>query len=175
MTEFSGFYNNGLDHAWSLKMQSLENQVDETLGQFLYKEGFRVTSSLEFNSFDNAVVTFRNESCRIRIILDRGFISLALGPLWDPDGWNKGPWYAIEYLVAFLTGEEVSDYQKHEFGKIVQQLRELEHSLRDHLNVICKFFTSGGFEYTREELEAFILEGQDSDLGITQVDSSSTS
>lgn len=156
-------------------MQSLGDQVEEVLGPLLYKEGFGVTSSLEFESFDNAVVTFRNESCRIRVMLDRGFTSLALGPLWDPDGWNKGPWYAIEYLVAFLTGEEASDYQKHEFGKVVQQLRELERSLQDHLNVICKFFTSGDFEYTREELEAFILEGQDSDLGITQVDSSSTS
>ena len=77
----------------------------ETHFFYLFDEyGFRVFSSTIWHeSFGNWVVVLLSDGFRITLFHDRGDVTLLVGPLWSPPGWQAGPWYDLPLVVEFLT------------------------------------------------------------------------
>lgn len=128
-------------------------QIKKYFGYLFDDYGFDVISETCFESFGNWVVVLRSNDCRLRIVQDRGEVSIAAGPLWSPLGWQAGPWFDLRVITAFLTqGKVMPEYIP---GKTDQQLERLSNLLRSYCDQICELFQERVFQQKRAELELY--------------------
>ncbi len=135
-------------------------QIKKYFGYLFDEYGFDVIAETYFESFGNWVVVLQSDDCRVRIIQDRGEVSVAVGPLWSPPGWQAGPWFDLAVITAFLTqGKGTLEYRP---GRTDQQLERLANLLRSHCDQICELFQDKVFQQKRVELELLRdqLDGQ---------------
>lgn len=138
----------------------IENRILQFFG-FLFRERkFRLVSTSEFKDFANWVVLMYSPDCRIRILCDRGEVSLAIGPVWLPRSWQAGPWYDLASVLEFLT------HQQHDLCMTLNeaeddQLRELANTLEAHIDQVCSIFDKQSFETNQSNLDRIQEQIQD--------------
>lgn len=120
---------------------------------YLFEDhGFTVFSETYFESFGNWVIVLLSDSCRVRLLEDRGEVSIAIGPLWSPASWQAGPWFDLPVVIAYLTdGKDKWEYKS---GDTTQQLERLGSSLHQYCDQICEMFKDDVFQKKQEELRA---------------------
>ncbi len=108
---------------------------------YLFDEyGFSVIDIRYFDSFTNWVAVVVSKRCRIRFFEDRGGVELAIGPLWDPPGWQAGPWFDLPAVLAYLNhGVFTWDYGP--TGRTGPQLERLSAALHPQMGLICAIFS----------------------------------
>jgi hypothetical protein len=129
------------------------DQIREFFGYLFDDFGFRVISETHFESFSNWVVVLQSEVCRIRIFRDRGEVSIAVGPLWLPPGWQAGPWFDLTVLISFLTNGKYT--LEHAVGDTSQQLKRLADVFHLYYDQVCELFQEQVFQQKKGELELF--------------------
>lgn len=113
--------------------------------------GFSVTSETTFESFGNWVVVLESKECRLRFFQDRGEITLAVGPLWSPPGWQSGPWFDFRAVIRYLS--HGNDRWEYGGGSTEEQLRRLAEKLPPHLPQIFQLFREDVFPKKQPELQ----------------------
>lgn len=121
---------------------------------YLFRDyGFGIQQERQFESFGNWVVVLESPDCRMRIFQDRGYISIAFGPVWSPPDWEAGPWFGLEVIFEYLsvkytlTNEDVI----RELSPV--SLEHLANMLKPHLKSICDLFQAEAFPSHRDKLE----------------------
>ena len=111
---------------------------------------FTVFSETYFESFGNWVVVLLSDDFRIRLFEDRGDVTLAVGPLWSPPGWQGGPWHDLTRITAFLTqGKDIWEYKR---GTTDEQLQRLAGILRPYCDQIRELLQEEVYQQNKEKL-----------------------
>ena len=128
--------------------------VDEIRKRFRFlfdAHGFALASEICFDSFENWVVVLKSKECRLRIFQDRGEVTIAVGPLWSPSGWQSGPWFDLAIVIRYVS--QGKDQWEYEGGNTDEQLKRLAEKLRPYCQQICWLFREDVFPEKRQELE----------------------
>lgn len=128
--------------------------ADEIRRHFAYLfdiYGFAVTSEIRFESFGNWVVVLESKECRLRFFQDRGEITVAVGPLWSPPGWQSGPWFDLRAVIRYIS--QGKDRWEYESGSTNEQLKHLAEKLRPYCRQICQLFREEVFQDKQQELQ----------------------
>jgi len=119
---------------------------------FLFNvHGFTVTSETHFESFGNWVVVLESKECRLRFFQDRGEVTIAVGPLWPPSGWQSGPWFDLSVVIRYIT--QGKDQWEYEGDSTDEQLKRLAAKLRPYCSQICRLFQKEVFQEKQQELQ----------------------
>lgn len=127
------------------------DQIRKYFDYLFDANGFEVISESYFQSFGNWVVVLQSDDCRIRFLQDREEVSIAVGPVWSPPGWNAGPWFDLSIVIAFLTREK--EILERRLGNTDQQIEYLADTFRSYLDQICELFREDTFRQQRDKLE----------------------
>ena len=84
------------------------------------------------------VVVLLSDDCRIRFLRDRDGVSFAVGPLWDPPGWQAGPWYDLRIVLRFLAN--IKDAFENKLGPIEKQFELINHNFSAYSESILNLF-----------------------------------
>jgi hypothetical protein len=139
-------------------MQSETSIIKEHFSYLL--DRFEIISETNFESFGNWVVVLVSKKCRVRIMYDRGEVSLAVGPLWSPMGWQAGPWYDLSVIWRYLSLND--QLLETELGLPAdKQLQNLSISFRKEFERICSLFTEENFKQIEDELNGIKSQKDD--------------
>jgi len=118
---------------------------------YLFQEyKFDIIFERYFDSFGNWVIVLVSRDCRVRFFQDRGEITISIGPLWSPPGWEAGPWFDLFLVLEYLTKRtSVWGYQP---GSMSQQLDYLSATLRPYCSQLYELFNPDSFSATEAEL-----------------------
>lgn len=142
-----------------MKRSMIVEQISKHFRYLFNDYGFNVISETHFESFGNWVVVLASDDFRIRLFEDRGEVTISVGPLWSPPGWQAGPWYDLTFTIEFLTqGKDLFEY---EGGKTEQQLERLAGVLRAYCDQIHELFQEEVFRQKQEELELLVEQRLD--------------
>lgn len=119
---------------------------------YLFDEyGFTMIDVRHFNSYSDWVAVLASNKCRLRFIEDRGTVMLAVGPLWDPLGWEAGPWFELPIVTAYLN-QGIFTWEYDQLGPTEPQLRSLADLLRPYIDQICTMFSPDNFPKHEDNL-----------------------
>lgn len=134
-------------------LSSIPNRIRNWFWWLFDDYGFTLVLEQLFESFGNWVVVLQSDVCgRIRIMQDRGEISLACGPQWSPVSWNAGPWYDLDVVIRHLS--EGNDWFDSAPGDSEQQIAAIAGVLRQNMEATCKLFQEDMFWRKKSELDA---------------------
>jgi hypothetical protein len=134
-----------------ITMQSATSIVREYFS-YLF-DRFEIVSETNFESFGNWVVVLVSKKCRVRIMHDRGEVSLAVGPLWSPPSWQAGPWYDLAVMWRYLSLSEPLLETQLDLS-IDERLKNLSISFHEHAERVCDLFVEENFKQTEDELNS---------------------
>lgn len=114
--------------------------------------------------YDNSIVVFESNECRLRIILERDNVFVEVGPLHAPLDWaTPAPalWFDISDIIPFLTHAD-DEWQYPLRGddpavssSIVDQLEGISAALKPLIRDAIRLFSPGVFESRQFELVQF--------------------
>lgn len=122
---------------------------------YLFDEyGFAMIDERYFDHFSNWVVVLVSgtRKCRMRVMEDRGTVMIAVGPIWDPPGWESGPWTDITTLLEYLH-QGVFDITYNQMGPAEPQLTRLSVILHLYMDQICAICNSAVFSEHADKLQ----------------------
>ena len=105
-------------------------------------------------NFGNWFFVIQLEGYRIRIDSDRGEVFLAVGPIWAHPGWEGGPWFGIETVIAYLTQYRtfIGPYQG-QLRETEGQIARLAAFLLQYHDEVAKMFSDQEFQSHNQGLE----------------------
>ena len=132
--------------------QRNEAELVKKYFHYLFSEyGFTIIDVKYFEDFSNWVAVLTSDKYRLRFLEDRGTVTLAIGPLWDPPGWDAGPWFDLSFVIAYLNQEPFAwDYDV--LAPAEPQIERLSHVLRPYMDQICTVFSPDAFPEHHDEL-----------------------
>lgn len=147
-----------------MNLQVLIDQVNRQFGYLMAQHGFVITHH-EYHSehFGNALVVLTSEDCRLRVILERGEVTVEAGPVIAPVLWSTYTpdlWFDIRYVIDLLTNgtvkwQNTSNNVGANYDAIVEeQIEIVADKVFPYIDQICQIFRADVFENTQRDLLA---------------------
>lgn len=112
---------------------------------FLFDQyNFKIIDIRYFDTYSNWAAVLISDKFRVRFHEDRGTVMIAFGPLWDPPGWEAGPWHDLDFVIAYLNRVPVTVEYSDTF-QVEPQLERLAKKLVPYLDQICDLFSPENF------------------------------
>ena len=141
---------------------SAANEIRRCFPYLFNLYNFKVISETHFESFGNWVVILGSDDYCIRLLQDRGYTDMALGPSRPQPNWDTGPWFNLDLVLSFVSGgsENLSKLQQ-PFNNLTQQLAELSRAYQPYSEAIKDIFKQDSYSGNEERLRAAQKQWQD--------------
>ena len=145
--------------------KQLGELVEDSFGWLLDEFRFNVIHKESYpKDYDNSIVVFESNECRLRIMSERGNVFVEVGPLHAPLDWaTQAPalWFDISDIIPYLThadGEWQYPLRSDDpatSSSIADQLMGISAALRPFMRDTIHLFSPGAFEVRQLELIQF--------------------
>jgi hypothetical protein len=158
-----------------MKEQSLNNLVRKYFSFLIIDYKFQFMNDQNNDESKDSPVFLQSSEFRIRVYVDRGFVSIDVGTLDAPDfytssvQWELGSlirWYPISLVISYLKQQTDPTNQNEEFSKFThewwndleKQLKEYSLIIKPHWPKIMCFFKRKEFNENQKGLDEFIYK-----------------
>ncbi len=132
------------------------DQVERHFRYLIDDCGFSVVKKKRYKSFDNAEIILHSKKCHIRVLRERGHISVDAGPALLIE-----EWYDLATLISYLTKEaeqlkyKIPEYEDYD-AEVEWQVERLAGILQTYYVQICELFHRETYNKKRVDLKNFI-------------------
>ena len=86
----------------------LFDQVIAIYGSIIEQKHLRVIRKEKTKEFDYRMMILESPTIKIRFILDRGLVNIALATLDAPNDWSRDQWFDLDIFLGYLDNRKVS-------------------------------------------------------------------
>jgi len=125
----------------------LFDQIMVVYRPIIEQKQLRVICKEKANEFDYRMMILESPSIKIRFILDRGLVSLAIATLDAPNDWSRDQWFGLDVFLSYLDKRKVSPFLSvarkvfpcfAKSRKRDQQRRSVIYDMEDHATSVLR-------------------------------------